>query len=470
MRARLRKATPLAALIAAGVIAGCGARRPALVSKPETAAECDERKRQLVDFVARLPASSVAAPTRVTLAQSTLGGVPGTGSLLEITAEEARLNGKPLVERGDLDARVRGLRAQLPALSQGGLVYVAPSSDIEVKTLRAYFAEIPESVELRLLVRSPANPPVAPGEGSDEARALTEKILLEPDPRERRTIADQGYAKFADCPALHEGLSSLQTAGDQPRWPALQTQLAAALPRCECQRLDTASLRQLIAAEQRAGAAAIAWLPIGFLRDERCDASMPLRSVQKLVRQMEEFDAEFAGGWQKDALRFDEVVTSDRLGVQFCDALPGETLAAKQRSRATLYLRVPGSERCDGLRFEPIAKGSPLGTLHRVSESRPPLAFHYSQAAEEIRVFGPADPGSKPTDSRDWPCDETFRLAGVDKESIQLEEGRWYYAKANCERSKTGSASRGCVAASLAHASPKARPVGEHHDSTDGGR
>jgi hypothetical protein len=460
-----------AALIAAGIFGGCATRRPAFTPKPETAAECDDRKRELVEFVTRLPAASVAAPTRVKLAESTLGGVPGTGSLLEITADEARLNGKPLA--GDLAQRARALREQLAAIPSPELLYVAPSSEIEVKTLRAYFAEIPESVELRLLVRSPTSSSRgATGEGSDEARALAEKILLEPDPIKRRAIADQGYQGFAECPALLESVSSLRANGEEPRWPSLQTRLAAALPRCECQKLDTASLRQLVAAEQRAGSAAIAWLPIAFLRDERCDASMPLRSVQKLVRQMEEFDAEFAGGWQKDALRFDEVVNNDRLGVQFCDALPGETLAAKQRSRATLYLRVPGSERCDSVRFEPIAKGSPLGTLHRVSASRPALAFHYSQAAEEIRVFGPADPasGTKPTESRKWPCDETFRLVGVDRDSIQLERGRWYYTQDGCDRATGGTMEGGCVAATFAGVSAKTKPATSEHNSSDARR
>ena len=372
------------------------------------------------------------------LAESTLGGVPGTGSLLELTAEGAALNGQPLVDRGELDARVRALRERLAASDAQGTLYVAPSGDVDVKTLRAYFVEIPESMELRLLVRSPPskNGAVAPGEGTEAGRELAAKVLLEPDPAKRRALADQGYQSFADCPAMEQGLSSLQRLGEPERWPALQAALAKTLPGCECRKLDTSSLRQLVAAEQRAGAAAIAWLPISFLRDERCGASMPLRSVQKLVRQMEDFDAEFAGGWQKDALRFDEVVSNERLGVQFCDALPGETLAAKQRSRATLYLRVAGKEGCDALRFEPIAKGSPLGIWRRTNESRSPLAFHYSQAAEEIRVFGPADPASRtpPTEPREWPCDETFRLIGVDKDSILLEQGRWFYAAAACER------------------------------------
>ncbi len=460
--------------ISAVTLAGLGAcstRRPAFSARPETPAECDQRKRQLVEFVATLPARSVAAPTRVTLAVSTLGGVPGTGSVLEITAAGAALDGKALGE-ADLDARARALRGRMAAWPPQSILYVAPAGDVEVRTLRAYFAEIPEAIELRLLVRMPGSSSVRASEsGTEEARQLAERVLLEPDPGERRAIADEAYRKIADCRALDQALSALGRDGRE-RWPSLQSALTAALPACECQKLDTSSLRLLVTAEQRAGAAALAWLPIAFLRDERCGASMPLRSVQKLVRQMEEFDAEFAGGWQKDTLRFSDVVSNDRLGVQFCDALPGETLAAKQRARATVYLRVAGTQVCEALRFEPIAKGSPLGTFHLVDASGPAVAFHYSQAAEEIRVFGPVDPAQRtaPTESRDWPCDETFRLVGVDKESIQLEQGRWFYTKGACERATGGTMAGGCVAASLAGVTEKSKPVTGDRKSSDAGR
>jgi hypothetical protein len=458
-------AVVLAALV------GCSARRPSSPARPETPAECDQRKHQLVDFVASLPARSVAAPTRVDLAVSTLGGVPGAGSVLEITAAGAALDGKLLAEN-DPEARARGLRGRMAAWPPQSILYVAPAGDVDVKTLRGYFAEIPEAIELRLLVRMPGSSSArALDSGTEEARQLAEKVLLEPDPGERRAIADEAYRKLADCRALDEALSGVRP-GDRERWPSLQTALTAGLPACDCRKLDTSSLRLLVAAEQRAGAAALAWLPIAFLRDERCGASMPLRSVQKLVRQMEEFDAEFAGGWQKDTLQFAEVVSNDRLGVQFCDALPGETLAAKQRARATLYLRVAGAQGCEALRFEPIAKGSPLGTFHLVSASRRVVAFHYSQAAEEIRVFGPADPEQRtaPTESRDWPCDETFRLVGVDKESIQLERGRFFFTESACERAAGGALGGGCVAAGLAGVTEKNKLGTGEHKSSDAGR
>jgi hypothetical protein len=72
------------------------------------------------------------------------------------------------------------------------------------------------------------------------------------------------------------------------------------------------------------------------MRDERCGATMPLRSVQRLLEQVEAFDADYAGRYKDDALRFETVVTNDRLLVQFCDALPGETLAALQKAGRAL--------------------------------------------------------------------------------------------------------------------------------------
>jgi hypothetical protein len=164
---------------------------------------------------------------------------------------------------------------------------------------------------------------------------------------------------------------------------------------------------------------------------------MPLRSMRKLIKQVEQFDAEFAGSWQKDALAFGDVVTDARLLVYFCSALPGETLAQKERDRATLYLRAPGSTTCEAWKFEPLAPGAPMGTWRRATApSRPAAAFHYWQAAEEIRVFGPVDAASpsKPTDQRDWACEQTHRLTGIDDHYIQLDSGRWYFDDAACRR------------------------------------
>jgi hypothetical protein len=152
----------------------------------------------------------------------------------------------------------------------------------------------------------------------------------------------------------------------------------------------------------------------------------------------------------RDALLFGDVLENDRLRVYFCDALPGETLAAKARAHATIYFRTAGSDSCESWTFEPLALGTPMGTLRR-REPRASLAFHYWHAAEELRIFGPVDPASpsKPTDSRQWSCDETFHLSGVDASSIATEAGRWFYSEAACARTRDELHGPGCFVAHI---------------------
>jgi hypothetical protein len=209
-----------------------------------------------------------------------------------------------------------------------------------------------------------------------------------------------------------------------------------------------------VAAEQRAGAMAFGSLPISFLRDERCGASMPLRSIQKLLKQVEAFDAEFAGNWQEDALAFDRVLTDERLLNYFCDALPGETLASLQRARASVYWRVAPGAPCEAWQFEPLSPGTPMGNWkRRHPSSAPPLALHYWQGSEEIRVYGPQTQGSRATDERSWACNQNLKMTGVDAHGITLEKGRWYFSEATCN---AGNASEalvpGCVGQLLAGA------------------
>jgi hypothetical protein len=326
----------------------------------------------------------------------------------------------------------------------GPVLYVAAAPDLDVQTVRAFLVHVPDFVELRLLVRTPPMKQARDRGASAAARNLSARILLEPNPNLRKRLADEGYATFSACGAFTSASASILETDPQKRWPALRGALEKALPACECKSLDTASLRLLISAEQRAGAASLGWVPLSFLRDERCDATMPLRAIKKLVGQIEAFDEEFSAGVDRDALRFGDVVENDRLRVYFCDPLPGEELAAKARTRSTLYFRPPGSETCQSWAFEPLALGTPLGTMRRAGTN--PLAFHYWQAAEEIRVFGPIDPAAptKPTDSRTWPCDETLHLTGVDSSSIQLDAGRWFYGEAACRRTRDEVRAAGC--------------------------
>jgi hypothetical protein len=74
---------------------------------------------------------------------------------------------------------------------------------------------------------------------------------------------------------------------------------------------------------------------------------------------------------------------------------------------------------------------------------------HYWQGAEEIRVYGPLpNETSKPTDERNWSCDQEFHMRGVDAQSIQLDSGRWYFEPEACEKASNDQASfPGCVMA-----------------------
>jgi hypothetical protein len=351
---------------------------------------------------------------------------------------------------GDVAASEKGSPGR--ASPAGPVLYVAAGPDLDVQTLRAFLVHVPDFVELRLLVRTPPAKEVRDRGATAAARQLASKILLESNPGARKRLADEGYGVFADCGAFTTAATSVSETDPKKRWPALRSAIEGALPACDCKSLDTASLRLLVSAEQRAGAASLGWVPLSFLRDERCDATMPLRAIKKLVRQIEAFDEEFSAGVDRDALRFGDVVENDRLRVYFCDSLPGEELAAKARTHATLYFRAPGSEACQAWAFDPLALGTPMGTMRRAGQS--PLAFHYWQAAEELRVFGPVDPASpsKPTDSRSWACDETLHLTGVDSNSIQLDAGRWFYGEAACQRTREEPRTAGCFSSRAATA------------------
>src|SRR5690606_7176230 len=154
------------------------------------------------------------------------------------------------------------------------------------------------------------------------------------NPEARAALARDGYGQFARCDAFARAVASVEGKPQDRRWPELRSALLDAVPRCDCRELDAESLKQLVVAEQRAGTMQLATLPASFLRDVRCGASRPLRSVQKLIRQIEAFDQEFSGSFGRDEVRFEEVVTNERLLNVFCDALPGETLASLQRARA----------------------------------------------------------------------------------------------------------------------------------------
>jgi hypothetical protein len=419
----------------------CATQHPAFAPLPnDTPQACESRKQSLTGLIATLPERGLGAEFRTELPSSTLGSAPGAGPVLEVNEQSLAVDGAPL-DRAAWAARAK-------ALPTPSTLYVAAAPDVTVQTIRSALLPLPDAVVPKLLVRvaSPGTLPNEPGTPA-RAQAIAARLLTVHEPVDRKALADDGYAEFTNCAALTAAVRSVPAASSRERWPALRAALTPALERCACESFDAGALRALVTAEQRAGTATLGALPLAFVRDQRCEASMGLRSVKRLLEQIERFDADYAGRYADDAVRFDQVVTNDRLLVQFCDALPGETLAALERAKGTLYVRTPGSAECQAWTLAPLAPGAPLGTLRRV-KGGPPLAFHYAQASEEISVFGPAsdEPKSLPTDTKEWACRVNYKLVGVERNYIQLESGRWYFDEAGCRAADEAAAPGGCVA------------------------
>jgi len=419
------------------LVAGC-ASRPAFNGN-DTPQACEARKQDLTKVLETLPDRALGTDFRTELPESTLGATPGMGPVLEVTEHALVLDGEPV------DAATWAARAQ--ALPAPGTLYVAAAPNLTIHALRAALLPVPPAVAPKLLVRVPApsafpNEPATPA----DARSIAKELLTTHDPAKRKKLADEGYEEFASCVDLRRAVASVPAESARERWPALRAAISPAVAACPCGSFDAAALRALAMAEQRAGTATLGALPLGFVRDQRCEATMGLRSVKRLLDQVEKFDAEFAGSFGDDAMRFEQVVTNDRLLVQFCDALPGETLAALERAKATLYFRTPGGSECQAWTFAPLAPGAPLGTLRRV-KGGPPLAFHYSQAAEEVALFGPAtdEPKTLPTDTREWSCRTNYKLTGIEPQWIELENGRWFFDEAVCRAASDSTAPGGCM-------------------------
>lgn len=457
---------------------------PACSSRPSepraaraTPESCEQQRQELIALVEHLPERAVAGAVHVELPKAALGGNVGTGPVLEVDAQTAWLDGESLAGESHAARAVR-LEAALPAAldkhaghapastssekpaPRRPTLYVAGAASLDVRTLRTYLRAVPETVPVRLLFDAPPLPVASDTErgGHD----LAARLLGERDPEKRRAIAREGYETFAECSNIHEAAEAADSVAEDDRWPQLRARLLEATRVCSCESMDSGSLKHLVAAEQRAGAMAFGSLPLSFLRDERCGASMPLRSLQKLLTQVEAFDAEFAGDWQHDALAFERVITDERLLVYFCDALPGETLAALQRARASVYWRTAAGTPCEAWQFEPLSAGTPMGTWRRRAPSSvPPLALHYWQGSEEIRVYGPQVESSKPTDEKPWECNQNLKMTGVDAGGITLEAGRWYFTEDACNAGNANeSLVPGCVGRLVAGtpSAPEAAP------------
>jgi hypothetical protein len=348
----------------------CGSRAAFTGSAPEYSMPCDARKQRLVSFLERLPESSTVASVSVELPSSTLGSPPGSGRTIELSEAGLRIEGG-LVPAGEADASfdrfVAAFATEVTAAKERDenarlALYVAAADSVTIGELRRYLVRVPDGVPLRLLVRANARDARLEAEpGTPErAREIAEGLLTELDAARRASLSREGYDTFSNCSAFDDGASKSVELSSAERWPALRRHALATLPGCSCEQFDTLALRVLFAAEQRAGAATLASVPFSFVKDERCGATMPLRSVKTLLAQMEKFDEADSADFENDAVTFDAIITNERLREQFCDALPGETLAALGRARRTVYWKLSGTE-CDAWQFEPMAKGAPKG-------------------------------------------------------------------------------------------------------------
>jgi hypothetical protein len=413
------------------LLAACRGEARFAPTSGDTPEACEARRTELIAFVKELPERALGADLRADLPVTTLGAAPGTGPVLVMAEDSLAFDGESMTRE-----RWAARATELPPKSS---LYVAAAPDVTIRTLRARVEPVPAGVDLKLLIKSAGKAPALAADPNvpEGARELAGRLLQESDPAAQKALAERGYSEFSSCAPLKSALGAVGPRPPRERWPALKQAFGAALPGCSCESLDAPALRALLAAEQRAGTATLAVLPLSFVRDERCDASMGLRSVKKLLAQMEKFDADNAGTWSDDALRFEQVITNDRLRERFCDALPGETLAALEKAKRTLYFRVAGPELCQAWKFEPLAPGAPMGTLRRAEpdpSGSTPAALHYWQAAEELDLFGPVEEKSKPTDEREWPCRSRYRMTGIDADSITLESGRWFFTQASCQK------------------------------------
>jgi hypothetical protein len=461
----LRQPTAFGIMSLIGAFACQPSLRPA-VEGSESAESCQANKGQLIQLLEALPEKGLAVRGRADLPIATLGGVIGGGRVVDIANDGLLLDGEALgghtaLERGEqLRTRLVG-DAESSALPPGAtrpLLYLAVAGATDIRALRGYLQAIPRSFDVHLVFQAP------PPKGGSQAQAgasVAERLRSESDFARRHALARDAYHEFARCEPVRKAVETVGAGDPSERWPALRKALLQALPSCSCNELDTDELREVLMAEQRAGAAAVGALPFDFVRDERCGASLGLTPVQQVVKDIETFDEQFAGGYGNASLDFDQVVTNDRLLEYLCQALPGETLASLQRARHTFYWKVRGIPRCQPWQFEPLAPGSPMGSWRRVDDgAAQPLTLHYWQGAEEIRLYGPvSDAGSKPTDDRPWACAQDFRMRGIDAQSIQLENGRWFFTEAACQQATEDEAAfPGCVAA-LAGGPPEIPPA-----------
>lgn len=420
-----------------------------------TGPSCEERQRQLVSVLQALPDHTLNSPLSVPLPSATLAGAFGKGPVLEVFEERALFDGREVAGK-TRDDRVSALRALLPpAATPNTPLYVAATANVDVRTLQSYLAVLPDGYDPRLAFVRPSAPPGAatPSEESSdpnpEATEYSDKLLVERDPVARRKLAALGYQEYSECEAVSAAAAAQAGAPDSTRWPALKRSMIEAVPRCACSDIDPDGLRNLLVAEQRAGNVALGSMPAAFLRDVRCKASMPLRTVQQVLADVENFEVEFSGSWDETGVRFEEVVTNERLLNYLCSAMPGEVFESVSGEFATVYLKTASAPQCRAYRLEPVARGAVFGTLRAQATAigARDASFHYRLGGNDLRVFGPLpSPDSRATDEGPWACNKDLKLSNAEAGSIGVEGGgRFYFNESDCNRASAESLLPGCV-------------------------
>jgi hypothetical protein len=428
-----------------------------------TGPSCEERQRQLVSVLQSLPDQTLNSPLSVPLPSATLAGAFGKGPVLEVFEARALFDGHEVVGKTQAE-RVAALRGLIPSTgATNAPLYVAATANVDMRTLQGYLAVLPDAYDPRLAFVRPTAPPEAdlesnavesksaedaPG-GTAEDTLYSEKLLVERDPSARRQIATMGYQEYSECEVLDAAVAAQSATPEVARWPALKRSMLDAVPRCACSDINPDGLRNLLVAEQRAGNVALGSMPAAFLKDVRCKASMPLRTVQQVLADVENFEVEFSGSWDETGVRFEEVVTNERLLNYLCSAMPGELFESISSEFATVYLKTAKAPQCRAYRLEPVARGAVFGTLRAtdLTPSATGSSYHYRLGGNDLRVFGPpASSDSRATDEGPWACNKDLKLSGSDADSISVDGGgRFYFTQSACDAAPPDAQFPGCV-------------------------
>lgn len=397
---------------------------------------CEERQTQLVSTLKTLPELVLTGPTNVPLPESSLAGAFGQGNVLEINEPLVVFNGTTLGGKTQSE-RVEQLRAAalaIPTVTSGNPLYIAAFAQTDMRSLHNYLGALPESFDLRLTFLRPSPPETTTEEG--DSAVYADKLLLERNPQARRRIAIAGYDEYSDCPAIDQAVKALENEPTASRFAKLKAALLRAVPQCPCSDIDPDGLRLLVAAEQRAGNVALGSSTANFLRDARCRASMPLRSVQQILTDVERFEDEFSGNWDATGVTFEQVVTDERLLNYLCNAMPGELFESASADFSSLFVRTLNAPECREFRLEPVARGAVFGTLRAVNN--PSQSFHFRLGGNDLRLFGPLPTAeSRPTDPGPWACDKNHKLSASDSSYLQIESGgRLYFTRQACEQAR----------------------------------